>query len=160
MRTAPAFLREGQGKKLTFSAIHYSPYSPASHSVLQRFKYAQSSCFPSSIQHYREKKKFLSAAVTQEKNNPFLVNQMRFCFQVRSNIQYAASSVLSVQNVKTPKEVSNEMGCRAARLGIPRAQSPGSAQARHTLGSWCDSSWYCTSWQQLSLHFLTNKPHL
>lgn len=35
VRTAPAFLREGQGKKLTFPALHYSPYSPASHSVLQ-----------------------------------------------------------------------------------------------------------------------------
>lgn len=58
MRTALTFLQEGQGKKLTFSDIQYSPYSPESHFVLQRFKYAQPSCFPSSIQHYREKKKF------------------------------------------------------------------------------------------------------
>lgn len=54
VRTAPTFLREGQGKKLTFSAIQHSPYSPASHFILQWFKYAQPSCFPSSIQHYRE----------------------------------------------------------------------------------------------------------
>lgn len=58
MRTALTFLQEGQGKKLTFSDIQYSPYSPESHFVLQRFKYARPSCFPSSIQHYREKKKF------------------------------------------------------------------------------------------------------
>lgn len=127
VRTAPAFLREGQGKKLTFSAIHYSPYSPASHSVLQRFKYAQPSCFPSSIQHYGEKKKFLSAAVTQAKNNPFLVKQMRV--SLLSPFQHSIRSFLCFicSKCKNPKR-------RLQRNGLPRGR------ARHSRGA---ERWHC-----------------
>lgn len=140
MKTAPAFLQEGQGKKLTFSAIQHSPYSPASHFILQRFKYAQPSCFPSSIQHYREReKKILSAAVTQAKNNPFLVNKIRV--SLPSPRQHSICSFLCFicSKCENAKEVSTEMGCCTARgSGIPGGAEPGgSAQPPgHTLGRW------------------------
>lgn len=124
MRTAPAFLREGQGKKLTFSAIRCSPYSPASHSVLQRFKYAQPSCFPSSIQHYREEKKSLSAAVTQAKNNPFLVIKMRV--SLPSQFQHSLRSFLCFicSKCKKTQRRLQRNGLPQGRPGFPGAQSP------------------------------------
>ena len=63
----PAFLHEGQGKKLTFSALQSSPYSPAS----------QPSCFPSSIKHYRDggKKSLCSNDPSEKQSFPCEQNE-------------------------------------------------------------------------------------
>lgn len=152
LRTAPAFLHEGQGKKLTFSAIRYSPYSPASHSVFAAIQVCSAQLFSLKYPTLQRGKKSLSAAAAQAKNNPFLVIKMRV--SLPSQFQHSIRSFLCFicAKCKKCKDVSNEMGCRRPRPGIPGAQSPGGgAQARHTLGSWWDSSSYCTSWPQLSI---------
>lgn len=87
----------------------------------------------------RERKKILSAAVTQAKNNPFLVNKIRV--SLPSPRQHSICSFLCFicSKCENAKEVSTEMGCCTARgSGIPGGAEPGgSAQPPgHTLGRW------------------------
>lgn len=89
----PAFLHERQGKKLTFLAIQSSPYSPASHfssAVIQECSAQLFSLKYQTLQ--RGEKKKVSAAMTQAKNNPFLVNKMRLSFP--SQLQHSTGSFL------------------------------------------------------------------
>lgn len=89
---SPAFLQR-QGKKLTFPALQHSPYSPASHSILQQFKCALAQLFSLKYQTLqRVKKKSLSIAGTQAKNNPFLVTRATASFP--SLFQHSVCSFL------------------------------------------------------------------
>lgn len=87
--------RTDQRKTLTFtgSIVHIPQHPILSHIWCSMLG---SSCFPSSIKHYRDQKNppSLAAATPQSWNNPFLVkpNQSSY-FQAGSNVQYTISSV-------------------------------------------------------------------
>lgn len=155
MGTDPAFLHEGQGKKLTFKATQSSPYSPASRFVPQRCKYAQPSCFPSSIKRYREGGK---TAVTQAKNNPVLVNKMSVSFP--SQFQHSTCSFPCFIWSKREKATGASRSM-ARRPGAGRCGGPGAgARSRRKCTALAgrllrgSSSQSRTSCQQPALHFL------
>lgn len=108
------------------------------------------SCFPSSIKHYRERgKKSLSAAKTQAKNNPFLVNKMSVSFP--SQLQHSICSFLWSIYAKCgkAKEVSFWM-CVLPRGWVLGPAVWERASLAHPVKP-STSSWLCTSQQPLTM---------
>lgn len=137
----PAFLHEGQGKKLTFSAIQSSPYSPASHfssAVIQECSAQLFSLKYQTLQRRGEKN--LCSNDPSEKQSLFLVNKMRLQFP--SQLQHSAGSFLCFICSKCgkSKKKAPSQWARAARAGARRhpwghragRKCAGSAQPRRS----------------------------